>query len=168
MISKAELREYAKNIRKNLPLGVISQKAIEQIRQCDLYIESKNVMIYYPTRYEINLLELLKDDRNFYLPRVKGKDLEACPYKMGDKMIKSDFGIMEPVCESVSKSILDLVIAPALMADSKNYRLGYGGGYYDRFICADFKTITVIPQKLYIDYLPIEEIDKKIDKIIFV
>ena len=168
MVSKAELREYSKNIRKNLPLEEMSQRAVEQIRQCDLYIKSKNVMLYHPTHYEINVLGLLKDDKSFYLPRVNGKDLEVCPYKTEDKMIKSDFGIMEPVCEYVSKNVLDLVIVPALMADSKNYRLGYGGGYYDRFICADFKTITVIPKELYIGHLPIEEFDKKIDKIIFV
>ncbi len=168
MDNKTDLRIYAKNIRKNLPLDAISKKATEFIRSSDEYKKSKNIMIYFPTRYEINVLRLLEDDKNFYLPRVKGDALKVCPYSEGDILEKSGFGIMEPVCEAVSKEVLDLVIVPALMADSQNYRLGYGGGYYDRFVCGKFKSITVIPKELYIDRLPADKFDKKIDKIIFI
>ena len=168
MDNKTDLRIYAKNIRKNLPLDEISKKATEQIRVYEIYKTSKNIMIYYPTKCEINLLGLLEDEKNFYLPRVKGDILEVCPYSSGDILEKSEFGIMEPVCGSVMEEVLDLVIVPALMADSQNYRLGYGGGYYDRFVCDKFKSITVIPKELYIDRLPADKFDKKIDKIIFI
>jgi len=168
MDNKTDLRLYAKNIRKNLPLEIISKKAVEYLREDDLYKNSKNIMLFYPTKNEINLLEILQDDKNFYLPRVSGKKLDVCPYKIGDKLGKSDFGIMEPVCLSVSKEVLDLVIVPALMADSANYRLGYGGGFYDRFISHEMKTLVVLPKELYIDNLPVENFDKKVDKVILI
>ena len=47
MVSKAELREYSKNIRKNLPLEEVSQRAVEQIRQCDLYIKSELYFLFF-------------------------------------------------------------------------------------------------------------------------
>lgn len=168
MNNKTDLRLYAKNIRKNLPLDEISKKAVEKICDNILYKNSKNIMLYYPTNFEINLLELLKDDKNFYLPRVNGVNLDVCSYKIGDELKKSDFGIFEPVCPSEIKDVLDLVIVPALLADCDNYRLGYGGGFYDRFICDDFKTITVLPKELCIEKLPVDEFDKKIDEVIFV
>jgi len=168
MDNKTNLRLYAKNIRKNLPLEIISKKAVEYLREDDLYKNSKNIMLFYPTKNEINLLEILQDDKNFYLPRVNGEKLDVCPYKIGDKLEKSDFGIMEPVCLPVSKEVLDLVIVPALMIDSANYRLGYGGGFYDRFISHEMKTLVVLPKELYIDNLPVENFDKKVDKVILI
>lgn len=55
------------------------------------------------------------------------------------------------------------------MVDKKGYRLGYGGGFYDRFLSENkgqFKTIVVIPQKLYVEELPIDEYDEKIDYVV--
>ena len=46
----------------------------------------------------------------------------------------SNFGIKEPCSEPVAPDILDLIIVPALMVDKNGYRLGYGGGFYDRFL----------------------------------
>ena len=167
-MNKTDLRTKAKNIRKNLPLEKISQKAVELIQANELYKNSKHIMIYYPMQYEINLLALLKDDKKFYLPRVNGKFLEVCPYKINDKLLKSDLNILEPTTKAVGNEILDLVIVPALMADYNNYRLGYGGGYYDRFINPNFKTIVVIPKDLCIEKLPIEKNDKKSDIVLII
>ena len=55
------------------------------------------------------------------------------------------------------------------MADNFGYRLGYGGGFYDRFLsdCAPkTKTLTVIPKELLVNKLPREDFDRKIDEII--
>ena len=125
-------------------------------------------MIYYPKDGEINLLDLLNDKKTFYLPRVNNKYLDICPYKIGDKLKMSEFNVLEPVNNSVKCEELDLVIVPSLMADSLNFRLGYGGGYYDRFLCDSFKTLTVIPKELFIEKLPTDKFDKKIDQIIVI
>lgn len=169
MKSKPELRLIAKDIRKNLDICKVSEKIVQNVRNHVFYKQAKNVMLFYPTKYEVNLLSLLKDDKNFYLPRVSGENLLVCRYNVGDVLVKSDFNIMEPDTAEESVEVLDLVIVPALMADKNGFRLGYGGGYYDRFLTKYrniFKTIAVIPKDLYQESLPTDEFDVPVDFVI--
>ena len=66
MDSKIDLRIRAKSIRKNLDMQSISASAAAKIRQLDFYKSAENILIFYPMKNEINLLELLNDDKNFY------------------------------------------------------------------------------------------------------
>lgn len=168
MDSKSDLRKKAKCIRKSLSIADKSTIAIKKIRENTLYIPAKNVLIYYPLRYELNLLALLDDEKNFYLPRVCGENLQICPFKKGDKLVVSSFNICEPCSNSINPRNLDLVVVPALMADKFGFRLGYGGGFYDRFLFENntVKTILPIAKELIIEELPHEEFDIKIDEII--
>ena len=168
MDSKSDLRKKAKCIRKSLSIAEKSKIAIEKIRGNTLYIPTKNVLIYYPLRYELNLLALLDDEKNFYLPRVCGENLQICPFKKGDKLVTSSFNICEPCSNFINPRNLDLVVVPALMADKFGFRLGYGGGFYDRFLVENstVKTILPIAKELIVEELPHEEFDIKIDEII--
>ena len=56
MDNKTDLRLRAKSIRKTLDIARLSENASEKIRQTELYKNVKNVLIFYPMRYEINLL----------------------------------------------------------------------------------------------------------------
>lgn len=166
MFSKAELRIKAKNFRKTLNISDLSENFCAQIIQMDVYIKAENVLIFYPMQYEINVLELLKDNKNFYLPKVCGNELLVCPYS--DNLVKSEFNVCEPCSNPVSAEIIDLAIVPALMADKDGYRLGYGGGFYDRFLSANphIKTVVPIAKELFIDKLPRDEFDVRIDYIV--
>ena len=168
MDSKSDLRKKAKCIRKSLSIAEKSKIAIEKIRGNTLYIPAKNVLIYYPLRYELNLLALLDDEKNFYLPRVCGENLQICPFKKGDKLVTSSFNICEPCSNFINPRNLDLVVVPALMADKSGFRLGYGGGFYDRFLVKNntVKNILPIAKELIVEELPHEEFDIKIDEII--
>lgn len=167
METKSELRINAKQLRKNLPVADISKKLVGMIRQDKDYRYSNNVMIFYPTKYEINLLDLLSDNKNFYLPKVDGSDLLVCPFMQEEPLIKSDFNILEPCTKPVEANTLDLIIVPALMVDKFGYRLGYGGGFYDRFLkTVKARTLAVIPKELYVEKLPTDGYDVKTDKVI--
>lgn len=168
MDKKTDLRIKAKELRKTLPMGNISEKLVARIRNSDVYIAAKNVMIYYPLKNEVNLLLLLEDDKNFFLPRVNGKDLEVCSLEKKEFLKKSKLKIYEPQGDSVKSEVLDLIIVPALAADRHGNRLGYGGGYYDRFLAAnpDIKTLCAIPEELMVKIVPTEDFDVKIDYII--
>lgn len=169
MDSKIDLRIKAKSIRKYLNISKISSLAVSKIRDVDIYKEARNVLISYPMRYEIDLLALLDDDKKFYLPKVCGQKLFICPFKKGDKLEKSAcFNVKEPCTNPVDANILDLIIVPALMVDKSGNRLGYGGGFYDRFLeeYHSIRTLVVIPKDLFVEELPIEKFDRKIDIVI--
>lgn len=170
MDNKTTLRRKAKDIRKTLDIVNVSAKIRENLVAHSFYKNSKDIMIFYPTKYEVNLLDLVENfGKNFFLPRVNGLELEVCEFSNSTELKKSEFNIFEPTSNPVSPSVLDLVIVPALMVDKKGYRLGYGGGFYDRFLSENkgqFKTIVVIPQKLYVEELPIDEYDEKIDCVV--
>ena len=168
MDNKTDLRIRAKSIRKNLDINSISLFFVEKIRQLDYYQKAKNILLFYPMKYEINLLPLLDDEKNFYFPKVYEEQLLICPYKKGDIVINSELNIKEPCSNPVNPQILDLVIVPALMADSQGFRLGYGGGFYDRFLAENphVKTVLPIPEELYVEKLPRDEFDIPVDYVI--
>ena len=166
MDSKSDIRLYAKNIRKTLDMKAKSEKIAKNIRKLECYKSAKNVMIFYPLEYEVDLLQLLEDDKNFYLPKVQGDNLVVCPYS--DELTQSDLNIQEPCSAPVRPEILDLIVVPALATDFEKYRLGYGKGFYDRFLAQypNIKTITPIPNELIMKKLPHEKYDVAISEIV--
>lgn len=74
---------------------------------------------------------LLSLGKRVFLPRTEGKNMVAVPY-FGGELSKGAFGIPEPRGSAYSGDI-DVTITPLLAVDGQGYRLGYGGGYYDRF-----------------------------------
>lgn len=169
MDDKNSLRVKAKNIRKSLDMTKVSADLVVKIRQNLLYQKAKHVMIFYPTKFEVNLLDLLSDDKEFYLPKVQGHDLLVCPYNKKSELKKSSFHIFEPTSNPIKPELLDLVVVPALMADKNGYRLGYGGGFYDRFLKSfqeNFKSIVAIPNELFVERLSIDSFDIPVDVVL--
>ncbi len=168
MDEKSHLRTKFKSLRRELDIKTISAQICEKIRAFDLYKQAANVMLFYPTKYEINLLQLLDDNKSFFFPRVNGLNLDVCPYSQDVEFKKSAYNINEPCSTPVSVEILDLIFVPALAVDKSGYRLGYGGGFYDRFLPLCSNAVTVIPifDEFVLNALPIEEFDCKVDYII--
>ncbi len=165
---KKELRKKAKELRKTFDIENFSQKLTKLIQENEYYKNSKNVLLYYPLRFEMNFLGLLNDEKNFYFPRVDGESMLVCPYSNGDKLEKSTFGIYEPCSNPCDGEIIDLAIVPALLVDCKGNRLGYGGGFYDRFLgkYKNIKTICALPANLVVDEIPTEDFDIPVDVVI--
>ena len=167
-MEKQSLRKWARGKRKELDMEKESSVLADILVQTEEYKRAKNIMIYYPLEKEVNLLSLLMDkSKTFYLPRIKGENLECCKYSSGDELCESCFHTLEPICSACSKKEVDLVIVPALAVDKNNYRLGYGGGFYDRFL-KDFEgtKIVCIPKELIVETVYPEKHDVKIDLII--
>lgn len=168
MQEKSHLRTKFKELRKNIDTENVSFLICQNIRAFELYKNAKNVMLFYPTRYEISLLDLLKDNKNFFFPRVNGLELQVCPYSKNIEFEKSDYNILEPCSNPVSKEILDIIFVPALAVDKNGFRLGYGGGFYDRFLTQCRRGISVVPiyDGFILDNLPNNQFDYNVDFII--
>ena len=169
MNNKQNLRRLMKNKRTLFcNKEECSKKLTMLLQKTEEYIQAKNIMIFYPLKDEINLLGLLDDcTKNFYLPKIYGETLLCCPYKNGDKLCLSPFMTKEPLTKSEDKNAPDLVIVPALCCDKDNYRLGYGGGFYDRFL-RDYegKKIVCIPKEFIVDTVYPEGFDIPVDLVV--
>lgn len=168
MNNKQQLRKWAKEERKKLDIEKISLEIVQKLKETDEYKKAKNIMIFYPLKDEINLLGLLEDfDKKFYLPKIEGENLLCCPFGKEDELCDSCFKTKEPATNPIEKGLIDLVIVPALAVDKNNYRLGYGGGFYDRFLVGvNVTKIVCIPKEFLFKTVFPEEHDIKIDKII--
>lgn len=161
---KNELRNRLKDVCKSKH----SKELVDILRNANEYKQAKNVMLFYPLKNEVNLLSILKDsDKSFFLPRIEGEDLLCCPYKEGDELVSSTFKTMEPLTKPVEKNQIDLVIVPALCCDKNNYRLGYGKGFYDRFL-KDYKgkTVVCLPKECIVETIYPHSHDIPVDLVI--
>ena len=168
MESKTDLRIRFKKERKALDLVSLSSFFVTQLREKDYYKSARNILIYYPLKYEISVLELLNDDKNFYLPKVCNDKLLVCPYQNSDSLVLSSLKINEPCAKPINPLCLDLVVVPALAVDKSNYRLGYGGGFYDRFLdeYKNVKSVCLIHRNFVVEKLPVEKYDMRVDYVI--
>ena len=132
---KNKLRQYALEKRKSIDTMQCSKQILENLFSIEEYQKSKNILCYYPLKYEADVRPCFEDtNKKWFLPRVKGKNLEICPY-CKEKLSIGSFNICEPQTEELkTKELIDMIIIPAVAADRNGCRIGYGKGYYDRFL----------------------------------
>ena len=134
----------------------------------------KSIGGYYPSNYEIDDLDILDllEKKNFKvsLPIIKkDNQMNFQSWSRNDPLKINKFGIPEPVSSKIFYP--DILLVPLVAYDSSLNRLGYGGGYYDRYIekIEKIKKVTKIGlafsfQK--ISSIPINQYDKKLDFIV--
>ncbi len=100
---------------------------------------ASTVMAFWSFGSEIDTQPIIRrladEGRRVALPRVERHQMLAVTYRPGDPVTEASFGAMEPTDgEVVPPEALDVVIAPGLAFDRLGYRVGYGGGFYDRLL----------------------------------
>ena len=175
---KKELRKIYKEKRDALFnegfLCKVSKKISDKLNKIIQSKNAKHIMLFYPFGSELDILNITEasqnKDRNFYLPVCNEDKMFVCPYKSGCELVLNKYKIKEPKTKPLNDiSILDIVITPALCADKNFQRLGYGGGYYDRFFAQNnlkATKIVIIPDDFLLETLPSEEFDIKCDIIL--
>ena len=167
--TKKEYRTRAKQIRETLDIARINVSICKQIEDFDIYKKAQKIAGFYPVNKETNLKILYKNIlKKWYLPVVvDDTTMIFCSYKIGENLVKNKFGVYEPVSgKEINPKEPDIIFIPALTVDKKGYRLGYGKGYYDRFLpklSKDCKKIVLIPDELVVENLPYDKFDIPVD-----
>jgi 5-formyltetrahydrofolate cyclo-ligase len=170
--SKAELRRIAQFHRAGLKLGGFAARLAGYADMLDVPPDAI-VAGYHAHRGEADpgllLQALAGKGARIAFPRVKAKDrgLEFHLVPEGEILRRGAYGIHEPL-EHWPRAIPDILLVPLLAFDDQGYRLGYGGGYYDRTLAAIYgaRAIGIAYAGQRMDFLPHDAHDYPLNAIL--
>ena len=173
--------------KKRLRRGILDERrameatAVEEKSQtiCDTLLTqpeieaAKKICLYMPINNEVNVLlmeERLRSlGKELYVPKLGGHNMHFHKYEPDTEMSPGAFGIPEPVdSEMLAADENTLIIMPGAVFSPNRDRIGYGGGYYDRYIKkhSDTKTIAVCYDFQVQKSIPVNEKDMRPEKLI--
>lgn len=144
---KQTLKQEIFRKRKSLTRGEIKEKSKrikENLYSLEEFEEAKNIMLYVSFNEEVDTQEIIKEllinkEKNIIVPYVVKNNpiLQLSELKSFNELEPKTLGILEPRDNFIREfglKKLDLVIVPGIVFDENGYRIGYGYGYYDRFL----------------------------------
>ncbi len=176
---KKILRKKFSEIRNSIPSEKRkrdSELIFSAVRDSEIYKKASVVFSYASFGSEVEtkgfITDALRDGKRIAVPlcNIEEKTMCAVLIKGIDELRKGAFGISEPVNRKniVKPDDISMVIMPALSFDRYGTRLGYGGGYYDRYL-TDYRgfKVGVAFFECMTDKLPCKEYDIKADAVVF-
>jgi 5-formyltetrahydrofolate cyclo-ligase len=178
--TKSEFRNYITKKRNELSLTEKSEKdnaIYEAIINSELFIKAKMIFIYISFGNEVDTHKIIEKalslGKEVCVPKVisRLKGMRALKINSLNNLKVSDYGVLEPEdnSEEVFAKDMNLAIIPGLVFDLKGGRIGYGGGFYDRFFSntnIDITKIALAYQFQILEELPLEDHDVSINNII--
>ncbi len=150
---------------------IVSEKIHENLKKISSYTNSQNIACYFPIGSEVDthdvMLNILKQGKNLLLPRIVDNNIQFYIVSNLEKLERGSFEIMEPKdsCEKAKK--IDCVLVPTVGVSKLGVRLGYGHGYYDRFLSStDAVKISLTYSKQIVKSIPSDSYDIKINWIV--
>jgi len=141
-----------------------SREICNHIENREIFRQVDTIQAYLPMRSEVNLAPLLEKypRKHWVIPRILLEGRMVFHTYDPDQLIRHSFGMLEPEphLPTVAPETIDLALVPGLAFDRNGWRLGYGGGYFDRFL-NDFRGVSVgiTFKALLLDSLPHEAYD---------
>ncbi len=162
---KAALRREVLKKRTAYDGAEDSSAIVKAIKSLDVFKKAKSVMIYMPIKGEVDVRGLLSEEKIFLTPVTDGDDMYAA--LLDGQMIKGNFSVPEPKEKKpFDKDKIDAVIVPGTVFGKDFNRIGFGKGYYDKFlrgmkavkigVCYSFQTVESIeaePHDVKLDYI---------------
>ncbi|MGI9306278.1 MAG: 5-formyltetrahydrofolate cyclo-ligase [Gammaproteobacteria bacterium] len=163
--------------RRNLPAAArqtASAALCRRIIALPAFAAARRVAAFAPLEDEVNIWPVIENcwqnGKTVALPRVRawtGREMSFHAVSSRRGLEESRRGILQPPADFpiIAPHLFDFVIVPAAAADSRGYRLGYGGGFYDTFIPLARAATTCAPifGCQCIDRTPVEPHDQQID-----
>ena len=151
-----------------------SEKLGELFTSTEAYRNAKSVYGYLPYNQEVRTVPILQkalsDGKRVAVPKVYGDTMRFLWLEDLSRVEKSEMGIPEPIAdEPVADDPTALVLMPGVAFTKKGERIGYGGGYYDRFLAAEpnHPTVALCYEFQMVEDLPTEEFDIPVDTVLW-
>lgn len=172
-VEKRRLREEFCNLRECLPLEdvqVASAAICRHLAGWPILREAGVVMAYLAFRNEPDLgpLFAMLPHIRWVLPRIEGRNLAVRPYDPA-RLVRHPYGMLEPAAELpvIDPAVIDIVLVPGVAFDRRGGRLGFGGGFYDRFLpTTPALRVGVTFDACLVDELPCTGADQRMDWIV--
>jgi 5-formyltetrahydrofolate cyclo-ligase len=145
-----------------------SQSLIKQLIALPAFQQAKVIGLYSPIKNEPDLRPLIKLGKHILLPKVVGDSLIYGQWKQTDVLMKSPLNILEPNTTKDASNLLDLLIIPGIGFDRLGNRLGFGKGYFDRYLASKKPALVIgvcYPFQLQ-QQLPVTQDDIKVDLVL--
>ena len=173
-IEKSSLRKTLLEKRDGTSFDLIkiaSKQIHNNLKQIDIYRNAQSIGCYFPIGSEVLtqdiMQEILSNGKELSLPKVVDKNLSFRQISGFGDLEKGTYNIMEPKDNFPISKKIDVVLVPTVGITRKGVRLGYGHGYYDRYLLSSTaKTIALTYEKQIIKSIPFSEKDVKIDWIV--
>ncbi len=171
---RKSLRSYLLEKRDNTSfdfMEIASAKMQKKLKKINAFRNAQKIGVYYPIGSEILtqdiIQELFSNGKDVFLPKVIGENIEFRKITDFSSLEKGSFDIMEPKDDCMTDNNLDVVLVPTVGISPIGVRLGYGHGFYDRYL-AEHKTTTIslTLEKQIVKNIPKSEHDIVIDWIV--
>ena len=178
---KKQLRKKMLALRDRLTrkqVGTASRACLENILSFPFFKDHEWIYFFLAFNKEIDTLSMMEAFRNagkrLAVPRVEGKEMHFYEIRSLDDCRPGAMGILEPYKEVSSHGNLlrvtepGLMLMPGLAFDKDRNRLGYGGGFYDRYLCGHegLRTVGICYDFQIIDHVPAESHDLRPEALI--
>jgi 5-formyltetrahydrofolate cyclo-ligase len=174
-VQKKELRRLLLKTRQSMSVAEWKEKShriCTNLLSAPKFKEAKTVLAYFSFRQEPDISLLFTDSsKHWGFPRCFGDSLCWHIWEPNNLIITGAYGIAEPHPEAptIAPAEVDLILVPGVACDYQGYRLGYGGGYYDRLLSspewATKPTIGIVFEFAYLPELPVEAWDKPLEAV---
>lgn len=166
---RADIRNIDKDYEKASNAGIF-----ENIIAMQAYEKAENIFAYFSVKGEVDTLELIKysvqNGKNVFLPIVLGDGIMVFAKAVGEMVAGALYSIPEPdeTAQRAEPKAGDMMLVPALCFDKNCYRLGQGGGYYDRYLekYPELYKIGLCRNNLLMDEVPRETHDMSVDCVV--
>ncbi len=175
-MDKKELRAMIRARKRAMSVQQIedaSRALGEQLRVCEAYRNARTIYGYLPYNQEVRtvpmLEQALRDGKAVAVPKVYGEEMRFIRMTDLSAVTQGYAGIPEPVADGpVAEDPQALVLMPGLAFDPQGHRIGYGGGFYDRFLAAEpeHPTVALCYDFQMLEHVDTEEFDIPVDVVL--
>lgn len=173
-LTKKQLRQELVKIRQSMSSKDWREKSdriCSHLQASPLFQQAKTILAYISFRQEPDLSRLFAETRKqgtkiWGFSRCVEKSLIWHQWKPGELLQTGYYGIWEPHPDNpmITASQVDLILVPSVACDQQGYRLGYGGGYYDRMLSSyewqSIPTLGILFDYAYLTQIPLDDWDQ--------